>query len=107
MAWSELSDDLTNWSVPAKRPKNGTAHNVPLSAPARSLLKPFMCEDRGDRHASGQLVFPGVVGTGAERTSAVVLRGATGGHPAPRQNIVYSIYIQRPKAQNRQGRERG
>ena len=63
MAWSELSDDLTIWSLPAERTKNGTAHNVPLSAPARSLLKPFMCEDPGERHASGQLVFPGVAGT--------------------------------------------
>jgi integrase len=62
MAWSELSDDLTIWSLPAERTKNGTAHNVPLSAPARSLLKPFTCEDREERHASGQLVFASVAG---------------------------------------------
>ena len=62
MAWSELSDDLTIWSLPAERTKNGTAHNVPVSAPVRSLLKSFMCEDPGERHASGQLVFPGVAG---------------------------------------------
>ena len=63
MTWGELSDDLTIWSLPPERTKNGTAHNVPLSTPARSLLKPFMCEDPGERHASSQLVFPGVAGT--------------------------------------------
>ena len=63
MAWSELSDDLTIWSLPPERTKNGTAHNVPLSAPTRSLLRPFMCEDAGEHHASSQLVFPGVAGT--------------------------------------------
>jgi integrase len=63
MAWSELSDDLTIWSLPAERTKNGTAHNLPLSAPARSLLKPFMSEDPTKRHTNDQLVFPGVTGT--------------------------------------------
>jgi hypothetical protein len=63
MTWGELSDDLTIWSLPPERTKNGTAHNVPLSAPVRSLLKPFMCEEAGERHASSQLVFPGVAGT--------------------------------------------
>jgi integrase len=63
MAWSELSDDLTIWSLPAERTKNGTAHNVPLSALARSLLKPFMYEDPGQRRASDELVFPGIAGT--------------------------------------------
>jgi integrase len=63
MTWGELSDDLTIWSLPAERTKNGTAHNVPLSIPARSLLKPFMCDDPGERQASSQLVFPGIEGT--------------------------------------------
>jgi integrase len=63
IAWSELSDDLTIWPLPAERTKNGTAHNVPLSAPVRTLLKPFMCEDPGERNANGQLVFPGVAGS--------------------------------------------
>ena len=45
MAWREVSDDLTIWSLPAERTKNGPAHNVPLSAPARSLLKSFVPED--------------------------------------------------------------
>jgi integrase len=36
---------------------------VPLSALARSLLKPFMYEDPGERRASDELVFPGIAGT--------------------------------------------
>jgi integrase len=63
MTWGELSDDLTIWSLPAGRTKNGTAHNVPLSTPVRGLLQSLMREDPAKRHASSQLVFPGVAGT--------------------------------------------
>jgi integrase len=62
MTWGELSDELTMWSLPAERTKNGIAHYVPLSTPAPSLLKRFVCEDQGQRHSSS-LVFPGVAGT--------------------------------------------
>ena len=63
MTWAELSDDLTIWSLPAERTKNGFAHNVPLSTPARGLLKALVCGDWGERHASSQLIFPGVAGS--------------------------------------------
>ena len=63
MTWRELSDDLTIWSLPADRTKNGIAHNVPLSTPACSLLKNFICAGAGERDASSKLVFPGVAGT--------------------------------------------
>ena len=63
MTWGEVSDDLTIWSLPAERTKNGIAHNVPLSTPARGLLKSFMRGDPGKRPTSGQLVFPGIAGT--------------------------------------------
>jgi integrase len=63
MTWGELSRDLTIWSLPAERTKNGTAHNVPLSTPARSLVKSLKRADSGERHASSQLVFPGIAGT--------------------------------------------
>ena len=39
MAWAELSEDLTTWTIPASRAKNGVAHIVPLSAPAQELLR--------------------------------------------------------------------
>jgi integrase len=63
MVWSELSDDLAIWSLPAERTKNGIAHNVPLSTPARSLVRSLKRADSEERHASGQLVFPGIAGT--------------------------------------------
>jgi integrase len=38
MLWSELSDDLSVWTVPAERAKNGKAHIVHLAEPARAIL---------------------------------------------------------------------
>ena len=38
MAWNEISEDLATWTLPGERTKNGEAHMVPLSAPARDLL---------------------------------------------------------------------
>jgi integrase len=39
MTWGEISDDLTIWTLPGERTKNGAAHTVPLSTPARDLLR--------------------------------------------------------------------
>ncbi len=39
MTWSELSNDLSTWTIPASRAKNGATHIVPLSAPAQDLLR--------------------------------------------------------------------
>jgi integrase len=70
MTWSELSDDLAIWTLPGERTKNGAAHMVPLSAPARDLLKTLLPEDENDANrvvrewrTSGALVLPGAVGT--------------------------------------------
>jgi integrase len=55
MTWAELSDDLSTWTIPASRAKNGATHIVPLSEPAQDLL-----------HTApkfGELVFPGLHGT--------------------------------------------
>jgi integrase len=53
MAWGELSDDLSVWSLAASRTKNGVAHIVPLSAPAQEIIK------SAKRYANNPLVFPG------------------------------------------------
>jgi integrase len=37
--WSELSDDLSVSTLPAERAKNGKAHIVHLSEPAREILR--------------------------------------------------------------------
>jgi len=63
MAWNEISDDLTTWSLPPERTKNGTAHTVPLSAPARNLLTPFLPDDASEWRAASRLVFPGAAGS--------------------------------------------
>jgi integrase len=55
IAWSELSDDLTKWTIPASRTKNGVPHIVPLSKPAQDLLR--------GANQQGKLVFPGLKGT--------------------------------------------
>jgi integrase len=39
MLWDELSDDLSTWTVPAARAKNGKAHIVHLAEPARVVLR--------------------------------------------------------------------
>jgi integrase len=53
MAWSELSHDLTVWTIPATRAKNGQDNIVPLGSPAQDILK------AASRYEGNPLVFPG------------------------------------------------
>jgi integrase len=39
MRWSEISADLTTWTIPASRMKNGRAHDVHLPEAARAVLR--------------------------------------------------------------------
>jgi integrase len=39
LRWSELSEDLATWDLPAARTKNGLPHQVFLSAPARAIIE--------------------------------------------------------------------
>ena len=68
--WGEISEDLATWSMPGERTKNGEAHTVPLSAPARGLLRALLPADADDARRTfadlsnaGALALPGVVGT--------------------------------------------
>lgn len=54
MSWSELSRDLSTWTIPAARMKSDQSHIVPLSEAAREAL--------GGLRRSAGLVFPS--GTG-------------------------------------------
>ena len=56
MTWSEVDDDLSQWTIPAVRAKNGVAHVVPLSPQAQDLLR------AARRPGGGRLVFPGMNG---------------------------------------------
>jgi integrase len=38
MRWSEISGDLTTWTLPGSRMKNGRPHDVHLTEPARAVL---------------------------------------------------------------------
>jgi integrase len=38
MTWAEVAPDLSTWTLPAERAKNGKAHVVHLSKPARAVL---------------------------------------------------------------------
>jgi integrase len=70
MAWREISDDLANWTIPGERTKNGVAHVVPLSAPARDFLNEALHDDNNDAkrvlvelRTADALALPGAVGT--------------------------------------------
>jgi integrase len=70
MTWDEISEDLTIWTLPGERTKNGAAHRVPLSASPLELLRAMLPEDANEakrvlreRRASGALVLSGAAGT--------------------------------------------
>jgi integrase len=70
MTWAEISADLTTWTMPGVRTKNGVPNVVPLSGSARDLLRRMLPEDSAEadravaeRRASGTLAFPGLLGS--------------------------------------------
>jgi integrase len=64
MTWGEISDDLATWTLPGERTKNGATHTVPLSAPARDLVRAAVPEGAKARPANGSLVLPGAAAAG-------------------------------------------
>ena len=52
MRWGELAEDLATWTIPGTRTKNGVPHVVPLSKPARDLLRGLLPEDESDARAA-------------------------------------------------------
>jgi integrase len=70
MAWNEIADDLTAWTMPGDRTKNGAIHAVPLSTAASTIIKATLPEDTKeakrvvtDLRAAGALILPGEKGT--------------------------------------------
>ena len=39
MTWDEIAPDLSTWTIPGSRAKNGRAHIVPLSPQAQAIIK--------------------------------------------------------------------
>jgi integrase len=69
MAWNEIADDLTTWTMPGARTKNGAAHAVPLSASANAIIKATLPADANEAkravtelRAAGALILPGEKG---------------------------------------------
>jgi integrase len=69
MTSSELSDNLATWTISGERAKNGVANVLPLSEPARDLIRATLPKDADaerilrERRATNALVLPGAVGT--------------------------------------------
>jgi len=67
MTWGEVTPDLSMWTQPGARTKNGKAHVVHLAAPARAILRGLLGAEEGrplpPLPAADQMVF----GIGANR----------------------------------------
>ncbi|MGO9943047.1 MAG: tyrosine-type recombinase/integrase [Rhodoblastus sp.] len=64
MTWVEVAPDLSTWTIPASRAKNGVAHVVPLNPQAQAILAAATrLEPRDDKTSwESELVFPGLRG---------------------------------------------
>ena len=62
MTWGEISPDLSTWTIPASRAKNGAAHIVPITAPVKVMLTTARDAPRLESEATDDLAFPGLRG---------------------------------------------
>ncbi|RPH32137.1 site-specific integrase [bacterium] len=71
-AWSEIEGDW--WTIPGERTKNGLAHRVPLTQPARRILEEArqLCADKPSEY-----VFPGPRGGHISNIQKAVMRICT------------------------------
>jgi integrase len=70
MTWGEISEDLSTWTMSGERTKNGVPHVVPMSDPARDLLRGLLRDNdaeaehaRAGLRARGTLTLAGLLGT--------------------------------------------
>jgi integrase len=59
MTWGEIAPDLSTWTIPAGRTKNGVAHIVPLPPQAQAIISSAhrMATDKADEKADDELEF--------------------------------------------------
>jgi integrase len=57
MTWGEIAPDLSTWTIPAGRTKNGVAHIVPLPPQAIISSAHRMATDNADEKADDELEF--------------------------------------------------
>jgi integrase len=74
MQWSEVAPDLSTWTIPAERAKNGKAHIVHLSEPARHVLAGLHRQTDPKTGAISPLVFTITGRTPISGFSAAVAR---------------------------------
>lgn len=77
MAWGEVAANLSTWTQPGSRTKNGKAHTVHMSDPARVILRDVLGAEKGEPIQSlpkpDQLVF-GILGNRAVTSHSWVKR---------------------------------
>ena len=61
MTWDEVAPDLSTWTIPGDRAKNGVAHFVPLPVQVQAILRkaPRIEFDAPGKSDHPTLVFPG------------------------------------------------
>jgi integrase len=89
MRWSEISDDMSQWTIPGSRMKNGKPHDVHLAEPARAVLREIPRLDGCDFVFSTTGVSPisgfsrGKAGLDAAITAARKENGSVKSAPTP------------------------
>lgn len=83
MRWSELSEELSMWTISGARMKNGKPHDVQLAQPARAILRSI------PRVAKRDLVF-----TRTGKTPVSTVRG-------PRRRSILQLWRRAPRQRAR------
>ncbi|MGX7346960.1 tyrosine-type recombinase/integrase [Acetobacter pasteurianus] len=93
MKWDEIAPDLSTWTVPAERSKNGKAHIVHLSAPAQQVMAGLLRHTDPKTGAISPYVFTSTGRTpvsgfsaAVKRLEALMIEERTG-YPATSQKI--------------------
>ena len=98
MCWGEVAADLSAWTQPGTRTKNGKAHVVHLSAPARALLRDVLGAEKGKPLPALPLAEKLVFGVGERPITA---------HSWTKRAVQAAIDAERAKAAEKAGTEPG
>lgn len=85
MERSELEPDLSRWTLPATRSKNGQAHSVPLAASARALIAEALEVSPSDRFVFGSMRKDGPL------TASALLQAMRRLYPGPDYPHVHDL----------------
>jgi integrase len=71
MTWGEISADTATWTIPGERTKNGVVHVVPLSEPARDLIRATLPKESGCRPCRARAACRRRIGAAGRRRHRV------------------------------------